>query len=387
MSESNKIVQRYTKNMCRTMVLSLSLVIAVTGVLFAIDFVFGYMSSISTVRDSAQKFRSESARMSIRTRNLVPNVDHAYDLPHQAGNEGSGGAPRVFRTDMNGNIKSGRNFRGEPAAKVLFLGGSTTESNEVDESFRFPALVEELLNDHYLVPVEVWNGGVRSHTTVDSINLLLNNGVYAKATHVVLMHNINDRLLLAAQDGYQSKLGTSGDTSWDKVREAGVSLSTAVMDFVSYHSNLLFAARMYFARFHPFSGEAIGNEVTADTIDLQDQNIEQHVLVYRAYMEVFISISKALNKVPILMTQPLGRLSKGQSRFNEVLQEVAFKHQVRIIDLERLLPPDREELFLSDAIHMNNEGGKVLGHIIAGDLSEILGSKVPRENYPAPIIR
>lgn len=354
----------------------LSLFIAIAGVIVGIDFLFGYIFAISTVRDSAQKFRSEAARMSIRTLNLVPNIDHAYDSSNQRG-----GAPRIFRTDMNGNVKSGRNSRADPVARILFLGGSTTESNEVDESLRFPALVEELLNDHYLVPVRVRNGGVRSHTTVDSINLLLNNGVYAEATHIVLMHNINDRLLLAAQDGYQSKLGTSGDTSWHKVREAGFSLATAVMDFVSYHSNLMFAARMHFARFHPFSGESIANEVSEDTIDLQDPKLEQHVSVYKSYVEVFVTVSKALNKVPILMTQPLGRLSKGQSRFNEVLKEVAFNHQVKIIDLERLLPPARGELFLSDAIHMNNEGSKMVGHIVAGDLSEILGSKVSRENY------
>ena len=124
--------------------------------------------------------------------------------------------------------------------------------------------------------------------------VLLNNAAYAQATHVVLMHNINDRLLLAFQNGYQSPLGVSGDTSWDKVREASNALVTAFWDFASYHSNLLFAARMQFARFHPFSGERLGPVVSEDTIDLEDPKLKQHALIYRAYVEAFIGLSKAL---------------------------------------------------------------------------------------------
>ena len=183
--------------------------------------------------------------MPIRTRNLVPDTNHIYHLPYRGdlGTNTSSGAPRFFRTDLNGTISSGGDAKVGAITKILFLGGSTTESNEVDEPVRFPAVVERLLNDHYLVPVEVRNGGVRGHTTVDSINLLLNNSAYTQATHVVLMHNINDRLLLAFQNGYQSPLGVSGDTSWDKVREASNALVTALGDFASYHSNLLFCCQ------------------------------------------------------------------------------------------------------------------------------------------------
>lgn len=373
---------------CRTMQFWLLLVLGTLATFACIDFVFGYTRMISTVRVSAQQFRSEAARMPIRTRNLVPDTSHIYHLPYRGdlGTDTSSGAPRIFRTDLNGTISSGGDAKVGATTKILFLGGSTTESNEVDEPVRFPAVVERLLNDHYLVPVEVRNGGVRGHTTVDSINLLLNNAAYAQATHVVLMHNINDRLLLAFQNGYQSPLGVSGDTSWDKVREASNALVTAFWDFASYHSNLLFAARMQFARFHPFSGERLGPVVSEDTIDLEDPKLEQHALIYRAYVEAFIGLSKALNMVPVLMTQPLARPSKGQDRFNDVLREVSFTQHVKIIDLDRLLPRDREWLFLSDFIHMNNEGGKTLGHIIAGELSESLGSKVRNEHYQPPTV-
>lgn len=387
MTEPTNKVQHYPRSRYRTMVLWLVLALGTVTAIIGLDFVFGYVHTISMLRVSAQQFRSEVARLPIRTLNLVPNTNHAYYSLFQ-GSTGANSppeAPRSFRTDMNGNIKSGRNSKGEALKKILFLGGSTTESNEIDEPFRFPAVVETLLNDEYSIQVEVWNGGVRSHTTVDSINLLLNNAEYSKATHVVLMHNINDRLLLAFQDRYQSKLGTSGDTSWDKLKDASYALGNALKDFASYHSNLLFAARMHFARFHPFSGEEISQEVSEDSLDLDDPKLEEHAIMYRTYLEAFIGLSKALSKVPIVMTQPLGRPSKGQARFNDELRAVALAHQVKIIDLDRLLPANREWLFLSDSIHMNNEGGKLVGHIIAGVLSEVLGGQMPKVHYQ-PVI-
>ena len=103
--------------------------------------------------------------------------------------------------------------------------------------------------------------------------------------------------------------------------------------------------------------------------------------MYRTYLEAFIGLSKALSKVPIVMTQPLGKPSKGQGRFNDELRAMALTHQVKLIDLDRLLPANREGLFLSDSIHMNNEGGQLVGHIIARGLSEALGSQTSKANY------
>ncbi len=383
MTEPINEIPRCARSRFRTMVHWLILVFGTVTAIAGMDFVFGYVNAISTLRVSAQQFRSEVARLPIRTLNLVPNINHAYYSMYQesTGANPPPATPRLFRTDVNGNVKSGRNSKGEPKNKILFLGGSTTESNEIDEPFRFPAVVETLLNDEYSIRVEVWNGGVRSHTIVDSINLLLNNAKYANATHVVLMHNINDRLLLAFQGRYQSRLGMSGDTSWDKLKEASYALGNALKDFASYHSNLLFAGRMHFARFHPFSGEEISQEVSEDTLDLDDPKLEEHAIMYRTYLEAFIGLSKALRQVPIVMTQPLGRPSKGQGRFNDELRAVALTHQVKLIDLDRLLPANREGLFLSDSIHMNNEGGKLVGHIIARDLLEALGSRISKAHY------
>jgi hypothetical protein len=199
-------------NTIRTIVFWLLLLIGMAATFTAIDFLFGYFKTISTLRASAQQFRSEAARMPIRTLNLVPNTNHSYDTPYRGdlGTDVLPATPRVFGTDTSGRVITGNATRTDASPRILFLGGSTTESNEVDEPFRFTAVVERLLNDRYAVAADIWNGGVRGHTTVDSINLLLSQATYAHATHVVLMHNINDRLLLAFQDGYQSPMALSG---------------------------------------------------------------------------------------------------------------------------------------------------------------------------------
>mgnify|MGYP006955963405 CR=1 FL=1 len=88
----------------RTTEFWLVLVLGTVAAFTCIDFVFGYARMISTVRVSAQQFRSEAARMSIRTRNLVPDTNHIYHLPYRGdlGTNISPGAPRIFRTDLNG---------------------------------------------------------------------------------------------------------------------------------------------------------------------------------------------------------------------------------------------------------------------------------------------
>lgn len=351
-------------------------------VIVVIDVLAGYVGDTASVRISARQFRSEAAHLGIRTLNLVPNINHRYEEPYRGdlGQNVPAEEPRLFRTNVIGTIASGKDYGGS-AAVILFLGGSTTESNEVDESFRFPAIAERLLNEYYKIPLTVLNGGVRGHTTVDSINSLLNNPAYHNATHVVLMHNINDRLLLSFQDGYHSTLGKTGDTSWSKVEDASKDLVSALWDYISYRSNLLFAARMRVAKFHPFTGERLGPVVSENTVDLEDARLDQHIDLYKRYLTSFVRTVRALNKTPFLMTQPLGKESTGQDRFNHALREVASEEEVNIIDIARIVPSDREWLFLPDFIHMNNEGGKALGHIVAGELSQFLGSSVPKEDY------
>ena len=115
---------------------------------------------------------------------------------------------RIVQTDDFGLLKGSSNKDSSSAKKILFLGGSTTENNEVDEAYRFPYLVGERLNKFTHQKFSGLNAGIRAHTTQDSLNLYLNHPSpdIANAEVVVIMHNINDRLRLTLSDSFKSDL-------------------------------------------------------------------------------------------------------------------------------------------------------------------------------------
>jgi hypothetical protein len=156
------------------------------------DRLLGLFQDTSMLREQSRLFREEVANLDFTTRNIVPNIDHAYYGVERP--EGSElipeRSPRFFRTTSQGTVSSSGDTGKEV---VLFLGGSTTECNEVDEQYRFPAVVARLLNDAG-ASVKTINGGVRGHTTQDSINALLNRPGFREADVIVLMENINDRM-------------------------------------------------------------------------------------------------------------------------------------------------------------------------------------------------
>jgi hypothetical protein len=70
----------------------------------------------------------------------LPGIEHLYLDARET--EGVGGQSpkelRRFRTDRNG-VVIGQIEAAPTAKKIIFLGGSTTECNEIAEPFRFPA--------------------------------------------------------------------------------------------------------------------------------------------------------------------------------------------------------------------------------------------------------
>lgn len=343
------------------------------------DHLLGYINDTGQIREAARKFRSEVAYLPTFTRNMVPSIDHDYPPAYRSPESGiPHGAPRKFRTNAHGIIEPVR-LMDNTKTKILFLGGSTTEANEVDEPFRSVFVAEEALIKAGL-DVAAINGGVRGHTTQDSINAFLNRRLFRQADVIVMVHNINDRLVLARRSDYHANLGLGAPTSWRATIESLQYLLKATWDFLSYRSNSLFLIRHLKSRFDPWTGEAIGNQDKDKAIEVKDENIDFGAKFvpkiqpkFEQNLRIFVGIVRALNKYPILMTQPLGTHSKPQSEFNNSIRKVAKELGVTLIDLEQALPEDRSWAFLSDNIHFNNQGSKAIGQIIAVELARVLG--------------
>jgi lysophospholipase L1-like esterase len=353
----------------------LLLFVLVLLVFIAADFGAGLIRDTSKIRQASGMFRGEAAPLYLKTRHLLPNRVHRYELTERNDPMFPGGAddPRLFRTDELGTVIGPRQETGgSGAAKILFLGGSTTETNEVDEPFRFPWRVGELLSKMSGQTFVGLNQGVRGNTSRDSINVLLNHPVVQDADYIVMMHNINDRLLLASGGSYDARLNDQGEGGPATLIDSTIGLAFAIWDFISYRSNILFLLRYKVFEGNPWIGEHIPLVVNERTIDYDDEHLERSANSFSANLRVFVAVANALGKRPILMTQPLGRPSSQQEKFNDVIRNVAHETDTALIDLQAVLPKDRRELFLSDDIHFSNEGSRMVADIVAQQLGEML---------------
>jgi len=346
------------------------------------DMIVGRFNNIAEARDIARQFRAEAALLRFSTKNIVPNVNQIFvdtSAPRDSDDEASVNI-RKFRTDSNGVI-IGSNRTLPNAKKIIFLGGSTTECNEVSEPFRFPAVVASILRDNGL-SIATLNAGVRGHTTQDSINALLNRPGFrdADVDTVVLMENINDRLRLGIRGNYDAVLGTDGATSGGEVLDAAKALVVSVWDYLTYRSNSLFLIRYWFNENAAWLDPPQQIEVTKQSIDLFEELSLSRRAKFEENLVVFISVARAMGKRPVLMTQPLGRYSVAQQAFNDSIRKVARNEQALLIDLDQQLGQDSNWAFFSDEIHFNRAGSQAVGKFIATALAPVFGVSIEKNS-------
>ncbi len=359
---------KHIRTVAVLVVLSATIATAIVG-----DVLLGKYKETSRIREESRQFRAEAAPFRMPTLNLVPTLQHSFlrEAPDTT-QGGVSGAKRLFRTDANGTILPGPE-RLPGKTKILFLGGSTTECNEVDEQLRFPAVVENLLRKAGYDATAI-NAGVRGHTTQDSINALLNRPGFRDADIIVLMHNINDRLALALRGSYSGDLGIDAPTTGTVVVSSCRAFIVALWDYLSYRSNALFLLRTAGRRFDPWTGEKTGIDVSEGNIDFGKDLSSDRRFLFEQNLRTFIAIAKSLGKRPILVTQPLGVESKAQTIFNDSIRTTAQQQGSLLIDLDAKLTGDRSWAFLPDNIHLSNHGSKAVGQLIAAALGPLLGT-------------
>ncbi len=352
------------------------LIIIAIGLMAVLDLFLGQVNDIAIIRESSRMFRDEAVFLRIKTRYLLPNISHRYQLEAI-----KAGRSRYFRTGPLGGVLGIENEQMGGAIDILFLGGSTTETNEVSESVRFPYLVGESLSAMSDQKYRGINFGVRGNTSRDSLNLLLNHPVSKSASYVVLMHNINDRLLLSIEGSYDARIDHNlRETSSANLVNSGLGFLWVFWDDVSYRSNILFATRKYIFDINPWTGER-NDVVSEEVIDYTIKDMESTLALFRESLLLFTTVVNVLGKEPVLMTQPLGRKSREQDAFNEVIRAVAREADVILVDLDSELPVDRGWLFLSDDIHLNDVGSSEVARVIAARLGSILLENESDSNF------
>jgi Tol biopolymer transport system component len=341
---------------------------------YLLDYFVGLFQQTAIIKNNSYLFRNEVAPLQTTTNHLLPNL---FD---QFPDEFNSSKMRTIRTDEFGILQGPGVKNTTPNETILFLGGSTTENNEVREEYRFPYLAVAQLNKISGVNFVGVNAGVRAHTTQNSINLYLNHPSpeISNSKYVVMMHNINDRLKLALDGSYKSKLNHKSGLSFEYAKEKFLSSLHAFFLWAKGHSNILFILHEKVAPFFTKNQGVIINENILDqTTALTDDDIKN----YRENLKIFIGIVKSQGKIPVLMTQPLGKSSQGQALFNETIRKVSLENSVFLIDLDRSSDSlkNKEKLFFGDGVHFNDQGSKWASDYIASSFTQIIGSKRERQ--------
>ena len=360
------------------------LVVLLASSIMVAEYVAGVFENVNLVRSESRRFVAEAVPLHTYTERLQPNLEDEF-ITDQNGVEGK----RLFRTDSFGFVLGPKDVRHKDSAvKILFLGGSTTENNEVDEPYRFPFLAAFQLSKLTQANFEGVNAGVRGHTSYESLNLYLNHPSPSirEASIVVVMHNINDRLRLTLNETYRSPFLSAPEASAAGVKDAVQGVAYSAWDWGRLGSNILFLVNTVVEKF-AYSASESGIRVNERALEAYSGVALRRKNEFEQSIKNIVAVIRANKQTPVLMTQPLGRDSVDQDEFNDVVRKVARDESLALIDLSREIMdiPERQMLFYSDDIHFNNAGSKWAADVIARSLLGVVGGGIV--NKPAAQLR
>jgi lysophospholipase L1-like esterase len=277
-----------------------------------------------------------------------------------------------LRTDERGYIEPSRPFP-DSRLEIAFLGGSTTECRAVREELRFPALVASLLAERGL-RANPLNAGRSASTVHDALHVLLDRVAADRPDLVLLMEAVNDVGVLARDGSYDGRSGAAvaaGDLAKWSLQLAARRLALAEL----LRSRVLPALR-------------VGPDWAAQPSAARGP---APPAPYRARVEAFVGLARALGSEPVLVTQPLGYLDAStppwvdradQDAFNAELRAAAARTGAALVDLAAHVAahPDaaRPGALFYDGVHVTDAGSRVYAEAIAAALAPRLAALAER---------
>lgn len=286
--------------------------------------------------------------------------------------------PYLFRADENGFIVPSRIHK-EPDASVVFLGGSTTECQYMGEEERFPYLVGRLLEKETGLKINAYNSARAGNNSLHCLFILQAKVLPLKPRAVVLMECINDLTMLLSVGSYWSPHFTRAIIE-DKDYNF---LKMFMLKHVKGYERLKVSGDSEFDKKDP--------NATLRSVDLMAADLKKN-------LELFVFICRQHGIKPVLMTQ-FNRMSRAYvdkyitpeqlkhgkeifgidhyvlsdyyARLNDVYRVVAREQNVRLIDLDKLLPKTEENMY--DAVHLTAKGSSAVAGIVSEHLLPLFG--------------
>src|SRR3989338_8707095 len=282
----------------------------------------------------------------------------------------------------------------ENQKRIVAMGGSTTESGELDESETWPSVLEKFLNNNSNKKIWVGNAGRRGSTTRDNI--------FQMKYFVSKIENVETIVLLSGINDFMLSISTQYKP-FDKNSINNPSVTQMDHAFsVHPYSNYGIKGTAIWSLIKQVKVATVGRELIEDNEGksqtfwrdrrqnaggIMDQlpDLTAGLLEYQDNLNLIIDMAKEKSARIILMTQPtiykdqmsdseskllwFGCIEKdgwrcytpkvlkeGMDKYNQKTLEVCFARQIECIDLASVLPKDTT-IFLDD-VHFNENGSR-----------------------------
>lgn len=289
--------------------------------------------------------------------------------------------------------------------RIFFLGESTTECIYLPEEKTFSSLVEQNLSRAFPGKrFESMNGGISGYLAADTLALLIYKVMYYEPDLVVVMHAIND-----LRYGTVPTYDPIRRTNYQKIyyrpgynEGIGKPLAKALkrshfLTLIKWRLiNRIFPpeAEKYKTKLEQYEAFRRKRRETRSSDIAESKSLDEFI----KNLEEIIFIARGHGVRLILMTEPFiyqknmspevneklwmgyleesginlsnGFLLREMNRFNNAVRELARKHNVELIDLEREIPKDLDHFY--DDVHFTPKGSRKAAEVIASSLLETI---------------
>ena len=281
-----------------------------------------------------------------------------------------------LRTDNEGYIIGDDDGLNDyKSVDAIFYGGSTTECLYVNESKRFPYLVQKTLNDSLKLNLKFLNAGVSGKSSIESSFDLLSRGIPLNPKFVFLMHNINDLALLIKSGSYWNAPITRSIIIKSDSNKKFIELAFPnTIKFFIKIKNLIFTSLI----------KEVDEWLDFEN-DIKDIPDNEILSQYKNSLNNFILLAENYNIKVVLMTQAnrfspddqliyentnysqrnidIERMMKLYKKFNNIVREISKTKKLDLIDLDSLtLEKDK---YIYDEVHFNSKGSENAAKIIS----------------------
>ena len=305
----------------------------------------------------------------------------------------------TLKIDSNGFIIPSVRYS-HPDLSLVFLGGSTTTCQFVDENLRFPYLTGVLLEKELGIKINSYNASKIGNNSLHSLDILMNKIIPINPQIIVMMHNVNDLTILLYEKTYWNN-----HFSRSPIIDINKELTT----------------RKYLLRMRDRLIPNIATQIRIisnnikDWLRVPDKNNDEFAKVrgksiainkaeiirqFGMNLQTFISICQIRSIVPVLMTMP-SRFKDHPDKiiedviknnkvnisykdykdiydsFNELIRNKAKENRIALIDLAIVIP--QEKKYMYDTVHYTEYGSEQIAHIISEHLQPIIKS-LPQNN-------